>query len=115
MVLTDEHRLLARVLNRVVLSDDIGGSVNPQAVPATDGTDGVAVEFNHRATNTNTGAFAGTGNGVAFSVDFSTVVGGQTCTLFGRDDVVFDLEGVLNVAGGLEGIGVNSVALDRDF
>ena len=112
VVLADEHRLLTCVLNGVVLGDDIGRAVNPQAVPATNGADGVAVEFNHGTTNTNTGTLTGPGDDVAFCVDLGTVVGGQTSAFGCGDVVVGDFKRVFDVPSGLERVGVNGVTLD---
>ena len=54
VVLTNENGFLRRVLDGVVLGHHIGGAVNPQAVPAADGTDGVAVKFDHRTADADT-------------------------------------------------------------
>ena len=54
VVFPDQHGFFARVLNGVVLSNHIRGAVNPQPVPATNGADGVAVQFDDRRANTDT-------------------------------------------------------------
>ena len=54
VVFTDQHGLLARVLNRVVFSNHVGCSVNPETVPAADWPDGVAVQFNNGTADTDT-------------------------------------------------------------
>ena len=51
VVFTDKDGFFAGFLDGVVLCDHVGRAVNPQTVPTTDGTDGVAMEFNLGATN----------------------------------------------------------------
>ena len=112
VVFADEHRFLASILNGVVLSNDIGCAVNPQAVPAPNGSDGVLVEFNNGTSNTDARTFCSTADGVALGVNLRSVVGGQTGALSGGDDVVVHFERVLNDARGFQGVRVNSVTLD---
>ena len=112
MVFTEQHGLLARVLNGVVFSNHVGRSVNPEAVPAADWPDGVAMQFNNGTADTDTRAFGSAGDDVAFCIHLGAVVSGQTGTFCGGDVVVGHLERVLDVTGGLQGVGVDGVALD---
>ena len=97
-------------MDGVVLGDDVGGAVNPQAVVALDWADVVVVDVNVGGADAKAGTAACAGNGVACGGDARSVVSRDASTFAGRDVVVVDVEHVLDVAGLLERVGVNSVA-----
>ena len=114
MIFTNQHGLFPCVLDGVVFSDDIGGAVNPNAVPSANRPDGVLMEFNDGTANTHTRTFGCTGNNVALCIDLGAIVGGQSSTFCGGDGVAVDLKRVLNEARCLERVRINSVTLDVD-
>ena len=101
-------------MNGVVFSDDIGGAVNPNAIPSANRPDGVLMEFNDGTADTHARAFGRTGNNVALCIDLGSVVGGQSSTFCGGDGVAVDLKRVLDEARGLERVRIDSVTLDVD-
>ena len=110
MVFPNQNCFFGGVLNGVVFSNDIRGSVDPQTIPATNGTDHIVVDVNGRGANTEARGFGCATDDVVACLDDCSVVCGNTRTFCCRDEVVFDVKRVLDVARFLVRVGVNGVA-----